>query len=436
MMRNGPLYAGLSFSPHSAATVNRMTKRLLMLVLAALALGAGSARASTYAQYGVQDDAWLMYGAGTLDQRVATLHTLGVKIVRLSIRWDQVEPTKGTLDWGQYGAVLDALHTAKIPAVVTIWGSPKWANGGMAANHLPRSGFGIFAGQAAKRFPWVRQWTAWNEPNTRIYSTPVSPSTYVKRVLNPMVAALHAANRSNKVAGGVTSPRRTASGMSPLAFMQGMRKAHAKLDAYAQNPYPGSKKETPYRDPCSWCSTFNLPRLSLIRSDVTRYFGSRTPVWLTEYGYQTNPPDRLLGVSPAVQATYLGQAAAKVYKQAGVTMLIHFMVRDDTSVGGWQSGFFTSSGTAKPAFRAFQLPLAEIARRGTRTTLWGQVRPGSGKRPYTLQRWNGHSWARVGSTMRTSANGTFQRVVNARAGQKFRTVSPVVDSSSPLLRVN
>jgi hypothetical protein len=53
-----------------------------------------------------------------------------------------------------------------------------------------------------------------------------------------------------------------------------------------------------------------------------------------------------------------------------------------------------------------------------------------------LQRWNGHGWARVGGTMRTSVNGTFQRTVTARAGQKFRIVSPIVDDSSPLLRVN
>jgi hypothetical protein len=405
-------------------------------MFAALALTAGSARASTFAQYGVQDDAWLLYGAGTLDQRVATLRTLGVHIVRLSVRWDEVERTRGTRDWGQYGVALDALHAAKIPVVVTLWGSPRWANGGHAANRLPTRGFGDFAYAAAKRFPWIHQWTAWNEPNTRVYSSPVSPRTYVTKVLNPAYAALHRASRANKVAGGVTSPRRTSSGMSPLAFMQGMHAAHAKLDAYAQNPYPGSRAETPFRDPCSWCTTFNMARLSVIRSDVSRYFGSRTQVWLTEYGYQTNPPDRLLGVSPALQATYGSQAAAKVYRQAGVTMLIHFMVRDDTSAAGWQSGLLTSKGTAKPSFRAFQLPLAELSRTGTRTTLWGQVRPGSGRRPYTLQRWNGHAWVRVGATMRTSVNGTLQRVITARAGQRFRLVSPLVDQASPLLRVS
>jgi hypothetical protein len=411
-------------------------KRFLLIFAVALALAvAGPASASSFAQYGVQDDAWLMYGAGSLDQRVSTLQNLGVHVVRLSIRWDEVERTRRSLQWGAYGSTLDALHAAGIPVVVTIWGSPRWANGGRAANHLPTTGFGTFASAAARRFPWVRQWTAWNEPNTRIYSTPVSPSLYVKHVLNPMYAALHAANRANKVAGGVTSPRATATSMAPLTFLRGMRTAGAHLDAYAQNPYPGNRRETPLRDPCSWCATFNMARLGEIRADVTRYFGASKPLWLTEYGYQTSPPDRYVGVSPALQALYLGQAALKVYRQAGVTMLINFMVRDEPSLAGWQSGLFTTGGTAKPSYRAFGLPLAQVSRRGTRTVLWGQVRPGTGRRPYVLERWNGHAWAKVGSTMRTAATGAFERVISTRAGQQFRIVSPAVDYASPSLRI-
>jgi hypothetical protein len=406
----------------------------LLIVVAVLAF-APAAHASSFAQYGVQDDAWLMYGSGTVAERVSTLQDLGVHIVRLSIRWDEVQPAKAPVDWAQYGVVLDALHEAKIPAVVTLWASPRWANGGKGPNYLPRFGFGTFAAAAAKRFPWIRQWTAWNEPNTRIYSIPVSPKLYTQRVLNPMVAALHKANKANKVAGGVTSPRRTASGMSPLAFMQGMHAARAKLDAYAQNPYPASGRETPFVDPCSWCGTFGMAHLPQIRADVSRYFGAAKPLWLTEYGYQTNPPDRILGVAPALQAAYLAQASLAVYRQTGVTMLIHFMVRDEPSVAGWQSGLFTNGGTAKPAFRAFGLPLAQVSRRGTRTVLWGEVRPGSGRRPYTLQRWNGHGWSSIGSRMRTGVTGAFERVVSARAGQLLRISSPVAAYVSPSLRV-
>ncbi|HET7568815.1 MAG TPA: hypothetical protein VFJ91_12540 [Gaiellaceae bacterium] len=416
---------------------------VLAAAVAALA-AAAPASASHYARFGVQDDAWLMYGPGTLQQRLDTLQKLGVKMVRVTLRWDEIAPTKPAnardpydthYRWNAYELALKGLHERHIPALVTIWGSPRWANGGHPANWLPKSGFGNFAYAASKRFPWVHLWTVWNEPNARRFSWPVSPKLYVRRLLNPAHALLHQASRANKVAGGVTSPRRSPSGMAPLAFMAGMHRWHAKLDAYAQNPYPGSPRETPYRDPCSWCRTLTMARLPQLRSDVTRYFGYK-PIWLTEYGYQTNPPDRIFGVSKALQARYVGEAALRVWQQARVTILIHFMVEDEIGIGGWQSGFFTRYGAQKPSFRAFGLPLAQVSRRGSRTVVWGQVRPGSGKRTYVLQRWNGHRWVHVGSSRRTSATGTFTRVISAHRGQKLRIWTPVVGYSSPYLTVS
>ena len=91
-----------------------------------------------------------------------------------------------------------------------------------------------------------------------------------------------------------------------------MRAAHARLDAYAQNPYPLSRSETPSHDFCSTCGYFTMARLAQIRAYVTQAFGPK-PIWLTEYGYQTNPPDRLLGVSDVLQAKYIG--AAKTHLQ-------------------------------------------------------------------------------------------------------------------------
>jgi hypothetical protein len=418
---------------------------LLVVVLAAtlMATAAGPASASHDAQFGVQDDAWLMYGPGTLDERLAMLGDVGVGIARLTIRWDEVAPTKPANErdpadpayrWGLFASVLEGLHGHHIRAVVTIWGSPRWANGNRPPNWLPDRGFGNFAYAASKRFPWVHLWTVWNEPNTFRFSAPVSPERYTRRLLNPAYALLHLASKRNRVAGGVTSPRRTSSGMSPLVFMRGMHRYHARLDAYAQNPYPASARESPSHDPCSWCSTFTMARLSEIRTQVTRLFGAK-PIWLTEYGYQTNPPDRILGVSPALQATYVGEAALRVWQQAGVTMLIHFLVRDDVAAGGWQSGFITAHGSAKPSYRAFGLPLAQVSRRGVHTAVWGQVRPGSGHRRYVLQRWTGRHWTSIGSARRTDARGTFVRAISAHRGEKVRLWTPVVHYVSPTLRI-
>jgi hypothetical protein len=66
--------------------------RLLVLVLglfAALVL-ANSAHAAPGALYGVQDDAWLAHGPGTLESRLDELDRLGVDVVRFTVRWDVI----------------------------------------------------------------------------------------------------------------------------------------------------------------------------------------------------------------------------------------------------------------------------------------------------------------------------------------------------------
>jgi hypothetical protein len=407
----------------------------LALAAAAALLAVAPASASSGAQYGIQDDAWLAYGPGTLTQRATTLHNLGVKLVRFTLRWDQVAPTKPAdatdpadpaYRWGADGEILDALHARGIAALVTLYGSPRWANGGNPPNWLPTDGLADFATAAAHEFPWVHLWTIWNEPNTRTFSVPVSPSLYVTDLLNPAYDALKKASRLNKVAGGVTSPRKAPSGLAPYAFMVGMAAAHPKLDAYAQNPYPVSPGETPFIASCSsTCDALSLARLSTIRADVTRLFGRSKALWLTEYGVQTNPPDPLLGVPLGTQALYIGQAALHVWEQPGTTMLIQFLYQDEPSVGGWQSGVLTAAGKKKPSYNAFMLPFAEISMHGSTVRLWGQVRPGTGARKYAIQRKSGSRWITVGGTRRTGRTGTFERTLKLSPGTRVRVFAPV-----------
>ena len=46
-----------------------------------------AANASPYIRYGVQDDAWLEFGPGTLDSRLDQLDALGVDVVRVTVDW-------------------------------------------------------------------------------------------------------------------------------------------------------------------------------------------------------------------------------------------------------------------------------------------------------------------------------------------------------------
>jgi hypothetical protein len=137
--------------PGYGLTMFRGVGAFLVIALA-FALNGVPAQAATGAQFGIQDDAWLMYGPGTLSQRLTTLDNLGVGIVRLTLRFDRVAPKKPAsprdpddYDWGVFGETLDALHAKRMPVLITLYGSPRWANGGHTAATLPTSGFGNFA---------------------------------------------------------------------------------------------------------------------------------------------------------------------------------------------------------------------------------------------------------------------------------------------------
>ena len=415
-------------------------------VLCLALLASGGASASTHVQYGVQDDAWLLYGPEAPAQRIQILQRLGVDLVRLTLRWDMVAPTEPTdprdpadpaYQWALYDSILERLHAAHISVLISLWGTPDWANDGRGANYVPSdpTAIGSFAYAAAVKYPWITRWTVWNEPNVRLFLIPNSPARYVTRLLNPAYRALKSANPRNLVAGGVTSPRKTPSGVSPIAWIRGMRAAHALLDAYAQNPYPVRPGETPSSGGCWRCTEVTMATLPKLITEVKRNFGARTRIWLTEYGYNSKPPSRWLGVSNALQARYVGEAALRAYLAPRVDLLIHFLVRDEPNARRWTSGFYTSRGRVKPSFNAYALPFAQVSRRAARTTVWGQVRPRTGAQPYRLQQWRGRHWRSVGGTRLTTRAGFLRRVVTADRGARLRLWSPRDRRYSPILTV-
>jgi len=406
---------------------------VLLATVAAALLVTGTASASPFIRYGVQDDAYLSAGP-SLEPNLQTLDQLGVGVVRYMVNWRQVAPTKPrhptnpgdrAYDWTGADATLGALHARGITVLATLVRTPAWANGGLAQNGTPTSKYALtdFAIAVAKRYPWLRLWEIWNEPNLQSFLKPNSPQLYVQRLLNPAYAALHLLNPANKVAAGATSPRSTSSGLSPVKFMRGMSAAHARLDAYSHHPYPVTRGETPFafrRGVCRFCTgVLSMGHLDQLNREVKRDFGPKR-IWLTEYGYETSPDDPN-GVSWALQSQYLAQAALRAAAAPYVDLLVQFMLQDEVRPNGWQSGLISSTGMFKPAFNSFMLPIAVAARTGTRTTIWGQVRPGLGPRPYQLERLTTAGWIRVGLPGAvTAANGIYTRVVSAPPGTRFR----------------
>ncbi|HEX3290229.1 MAG TPA: hypothetical protein VHR46_02465 [Gaiella sp.] len=414
--------------------------RLAVLTCAALAsvfVLAASSSAAPGLKVGLTDDAWLEFGPGTLDDRVARLGELGTQAVRVTLDWREIEAVQGTYDWSRDGTLLDALRGSDIEPVVAIWGTPAWANGGGGPNVPPRAAasFASFVRAAAERFPWVRRWIVWNEPNQRRWLTPPSPTLYVVRLLNPAAVAIKEVIPRSMVAGGATAPRGSRGGVSPVEFIRGMGRAGARLDAYAHHPHALSPAETPYTGGCSHCQTITMATLDRLVQETRAAFGPRTRIWLTELGYQTNPPDRVLGVSWARQARSVAEAQRKAYETRGVDLLIQYLVRDEPRLSAWQSGLETAAGRAKPAMASFALPLVQVARENLVTTVWGQVRTGQGSRAYVLQRRSAGGWVSVGGSRQTSTGGYFTRTIRADRGTQLRLLDPTTLRTSATLVV-
>ena len=407
---------------------SRTLAPLAVLVALLSALSASPADASSGVRFGIQDDAWLTHGPGTLDQRLDRLEGLGVDVVRFNLHWDQIEAFRGKPDWRSSDLVLTGLRERRIGAVVGLVGSPRWANGGRGPNFAPGAmAFGSFARTAAIRYRWVKQWLIWNEPNQVRWLRPTSPSVYVRQLLNPAYAAIHRVIPGVKVGGGVTAPRAGTGGVSPVDWIRGMR--GARLDAYAHHPYPSTIRETPFAGGCGHCETITMATLERLLSEVSRKFGPKR-IWLTEYGYQTGA----YGVTQQRQAELIGQASLRVYRAPRVDLLIHYLVKDEPASARFQSGLYGVSGSPKLAARAFPLPIAQAGRSAGKLVLWGQVRPRGGVQTFRVQVRAGRAWSFVGGVRRTGSRGFFSVPITAAKGASVRIFSPEDGSYSVSIR--
>src|SRR6478735_8582755 len=87
-------------------------------------------------------------GPDALPARIALLKKLGVGIVRYNLQWSVIAANRPALgsdrddpayDWTASDTVLDALHVANIPVLLTVNGTPTWANAGRAPSSAPSS---------------------------------------------------------------------------------------------------------------------------------------------------------------------------------------------------------------------------------------------------------------------------------------------------------
>jgi hypothetical protein len=377
--------------------VPRAAVLLAVVTAAALAAGVQRADGSPAMRVGIFDETQTLHG------HVATAFTLlkklDARVVRVNLHWGGVDgvarerprnasdPNDPAYDWTVYDRAVRKAAEDGIQVLFSIYGTPAWANGGQSPNVAPRFGIDLrnFAYAAALRYggtfqgadgtplPAVRDWLAWQQPNNPQYLTPqyqqiggswvVESAISYAAICNAVYGGVHATLLAGeRVACGGTAPsgnndpKSRRASVAPIAFLRAAKAAGMlRFDAWAHEPNPVNPSDAPAAKPESTDGPMpiTLGNIGELISTLTELYGFK-PLWITAYGYETNPPDRADGVTPKTQALYLSQAFAIARANPRIQLMLWLLLKDSRRPTGMHSGLIGASGKKKPSFTAFR----------------------------------------------------------------------------------
>jgi hypothetical protein len=353
----------------------RRTVRLVLALCALAALTAPAALAAERMWVGFHDDPSFRW-VNDRTSRVQGSASDGAAIMRLLVQWNLVAPQRPSIAsdpfdpsyrFDDLDEALREAQRADMEVMLTISGTPGWANGGKGINAMPSrvSDFRNFSRAIASRYngrndgyPFVRFWSVWNEPNLTRFLAPqfvrgrsVAPANYAK-LYAAAWTGIKAGNPLAKIAIGETSargsdrPQGLRPDHSPGRFAELVAKANPRLkfDAWSHHPYPFNPNSKPGQI-VKWPNV-SLASLTRFNTELKRWFKRKNvPIWVTEYGHQTKPPDSF-GVSYATQSLFIRQAISMARKLPFVGMFIWFVYHDDPGQP-WDSGLYSQNGSAK-----------------------------------------------------------------------------------------
>lgn len=327
---------------------------------------------------GFHDDPVLRFDSDRQSELDLAASTNNATVLRTLVTWADVAPTKPASAVNSFDPAyrfddLDEFvrnaQARDMEVLITLWGTPKWANGGKTPNYLPTktADFRNFARAVASRYsgrlagyPFVRFYGIWNESNLGTFLSPqfnakgqiVGPAAYAK-LASAGYAGIKAGSPKALVAIGETSSTgndKKKSGtdkVSPGKFAELVAKANKKLkfDAWAQHPYPFPVNMKPTQK-VRWPNVA-LSSLPQFETSLDKWFGRKNiPIWITEYGHETKPGEPK-GITDAQQARYAPQAINIAKQDRRVQLFIWFVMRDSAG-SPWQSGIYRTTGAAKP----------------------------------------------------------------------------------------
>ena len=465
---------------------HRSPRLLVCALLAATAalLAPSVASASTGQLSLIQDDREL-FGLGGHDPAgvMAEMKSLGVDVVRTNVIFYKVykrpsqrkrpsgfnpaDPNSAQYDWSGTDRLVQLARANGIKVLMTVTGpGPHWSSTRVSkcrkvpCTYLPNTKvFGQFAAAVAKRYKgMVTYYSIWNEPNLEVWLTP-----QIKRAGGTRVelAGLHYRKlfqagyksiarfdraRRNRVLLG-----ETAAISNPLPFLNatfclapngrpftgrakraaGCKAGRLNSAGFAIHPYNFGGYGTPRSKTRnrSALSIAYMPRLHKLSGNAVRRKripGRGRGVYITEFGFQTKPPDRLSSISPARQAQYINESDRLTYGDRLVKMAGQYELYDVPFADQFNSGLRFSTergGGQKPSFAAYQAQLVVTRKSASSVEVWGQVRPG-GSNSVTIQTApRGKGFANA-ATVRTNGRGFFRRTIRRRAsGSRWKITS-------------
>ena len=428
----------------------RRTLCVLGLAMTASLAAAAPSSADSTAQLNIEDSAVTLRDrpdAQAIMNRWR--NNLGVDSVRIQAFWDAISREGfGPLDRG-----IARIRAAGMEPLVTIH-----EKGPQFPGEPSPAAYAAFARQVAARYAGsVRMYTIGNEPNQGTFLTPqrkggrpYSPHLY-RRLVNAAYPAIKSADPASFVIIGTMAPiggtSPGANSVAPLQFLREMACVDRALrpvrtgfcvgfqpargDGFAAHPYSIRYRRSPFQavPGADLFAMGDLEKMFRVLDPITRQGriakagGGLFPIYFTEYGYETNPPDGRFGLPPSLQDRWLQEAAYVAWKTRRVKMHNQYLYFDDPPPRTtFQTGLAYNGGQPKPALGNFPKPFYVDTRRPfslTRARIWGQVRPGGATTVTIEQSPNGSTWSALG-TARTNFRGYFSRTGPTRRGYSYR----------------
>ena len=164
---------------------------------------------------------------------------LGFSRVRIDFSWASIESAKGEYDFSLFDSIMEAAENNNLEVLPildynnTLYSDDGLIKGGIDTEE-ERAAFVNYAKEVANRYPQIKSFEIWNEPNSSGFWQTESNVGDYSALVNGVSDALYSINPGYRIYAGAIDVSK-----SPVSFVTGMMEAglYGKFDALSYHPY-------------------------------------------------------------------------------------------------------------------------------------------------------------------------------------------------------